>query len=352
MKKKQIRLLINTPSLRLLGGVSNHFLGLNDHWSFKIRYCTVGSRNGFNGLLLLPLDLIKFIIKILVYQPDYILLNPSLQLNALKRDALFLKISKILNQKTIVFFHGWDTRVEYMIDIGKFDLLTKFQKADLFLILASNFKNKLREWGFENPIELTTTKVDNELIKDFKVENKVFSKSLLFLARIEKEKGIYIVLDTFKELLKKHKDLSLTIAGDGSELQNVKKFISNHNLKNVIITGRISGKKLKDVFENNCIYFFPTFHGEGMPTSLLEAMAFGLTIVSRPVGGTIDFFNPKMGKLINSKSAEDFSEVINVFLEDVKLLESISNYNYSYASNNFIASIVVKKIENSILNLK
>ena len=341
----QKKLLINTPSLKLLGGVSNHFMGLNNYWNFKINYCYVGSRNGINGILLLPIDVLKFCLKIVFFQPDYILINPSLQLNALKRDAVFLSISKLFKKNTAIFFHGWDIEIEKLIDNDNYDLLKNYNKADMFFVLASSFKHKLEEWGFKQPINLTTTKVDDLLVSDFKVEKKMITKSILFLARIEKQKGIYIVLKTYKKLKEKHKDLSLTIVGDGNELTNVKKYINENKLNDVKVTGRLSGQSLKDVFINNSLYFFPTYHGEGMPTSLLESMAFGLTIVSRPVGGISDFFKSEMGGLTESKDPEVYFNILNNYLTNENLLKEISIFNHKYAMRNFLASNVVQCLE-------
>ena len=340
------KILINTPSLNLLGGVVNHYLGLKNKWSTNVMYNTVGSRYHIPTVFLFPFDLIKFIIKIIILNPDIIILNPSLMHNALRRDAVFLKFSKILNFKTVVFFHGWDIEMELKIDNKEYNLLKNYSNSDLILVLANDFKIKLREWGFTCPIELTTTKVDDDLISNFDLTKKVNSKSILFLARIEKEKGIYIVLDTYKKLKEIHKDLSLTIVGDGAELNNVKKFVNDNELIDIKITGKLSGQLLKNEFINNNIYFFPTFHGEGMPTSLLEAMAFGLVVISRPVGGTKDFFTPKMGTLTESKDSEVYFKILDSYLSNKNLIKEISVFNYNYAKSNFLASSVAKKIEN------
>lgn len=348
MKQNRKKILINTPSLKLLGGVSNHFMGLNNFWNFKINYCYVGSRNGINGILLLPIDVLKFCLKIIFFQPDYILINPSLQVNALKRDSIFLRVSKLLKKNTIIFFHGWDLEVQKLIDNNKYDLLKNYNKADMFFVLASSFKQKLENWGFKQPINLTTTKVDDLLVSDFIIEKKKITKSILFLARIEKQKGIYLVLKTYKKLKKKYKDLSLTIVGDGNELTNVKKYISENKLNDVKVTGRLSGQSLKDEFIKNSLYFFPTYHGEGMPTSLLEAMAFGLTIVSRPVGGTSDFFKPEMGVLTESKDPEVYFNILDNYFTNENLLKETSTFNHKYAMSNFLASNVVQCLEKSL----
>jgi glycosyltransferase involved in cell wall biosynthesis len=344
------KILINTPCLNKLGGVSNHYIGLKNKWTLNVKYNTIGSRNNIPFFILLPFDLIKFFFKCLIFNPKIVVINPSLQLNALRRDQFYLKISKLLGYQVVVFFHGWDIPVQNMIDAGKFDLYEKYKDCDLILVLAKDFKDKLIKWGFKNPIKLTTTKIDDDLIKHFSIGNKSFNNNILFLSRVEKSKGIFIVLKTFKHLNLKFPNIQLTIAGDGNSLYAAKYYVKKHDIKNVIFLGRISGDKLIKTFENHSIYFFPTYYGEGMPTSLLEAMIFGQVIISRPVGGIKDFFTSDMGYISNSIDPLDFEKIISDYIKSSRISE-IGKYNHKYANNNFLASKVVKVLENYFINL-
>jgi glycosyltransferase involved in cell wall biosynthesis len=94
------------------------------------------------------------------------------------------------------------------------------------------------------------------------------------------------------------------------------------------------------------IYKIQVATKEGMPTSVLEAMAFGLPVISRPVGGIKDFFqNEKMGYLLESKDPAYYYEAIIKLLENKDLCKEIGLYNYSFAKENFMASIIAKNIE-------
>lgn len=87
-----------------------------------------------------------------------------------------------------------------------------------------------------------------------------------------------------------------------------------------------------------------------MPTSVLEAMAFGLPIITRPVGGLSDFFeNEKMGYLVQSLNPNDFAEKIIYLFDNQDSIEEIGEYNYIYAKKHFYASNVALKME-SIFN--
>lgn len=340
-----MKILINTPDINKLGGVANHYKGLKPYWSEDVHYNFIAGRKGIPGSVLLPFDLVIFFFKLLFWRYDVVILNPSLGKTALKRDALFLTIASWFNVKKIVFFHGWSEAVATDISKNSNWFLDRYKKADAFLVLASAFKNQLQSWGIIRSIYLTTTKVDNFLIKDFDVIEKYFNFNLFFLARIELYKGIFTAIEAFILLQQKHPELKFTIAGDGSYLQKAKELIKVKNIKNVIFLGNISGEILIKAFQKSDIYILPT-DGEGMPTTVLEAMAFGLPIITRPVGGLNDFFQEKkMGTLIASKNAEDFAIAIEKLLNDRELLHNISHYNHNYAKQNFMASQVAKNLE-------
>ena len=90
-----------------------------------------------------------------------------------------------------------------------------------------------------------------------------------------------------------------------------------------------------------------------MPTTLLEAMAFGLPVISRPVGGLKDFFeNGRMGFLIDSTDPLDYVEKIDSLISDPDLTMRISEYNSEYARSNFMASKIAPDLESKLANIR
>jgi glycosyltransferase involved in cell wall biosynthesis len=341
-----MKILINTPPPSNIGGVANHYKGLKKYWTEDVCYNYIGGRKGIPGSVIIIFDLLKFIYKCLAIRPHVVVLNPSLGKTAIMRDGLFLRASKFLGYKTVVFFHGWDEKQEAKIDRKPKSFVKKFNKADAFLVLASSFQKKMKEWRITKPIQLTTTKVDDNLICDFDIKDKVYGKKLLFLARIVKEKGIFTTLRSFKKIKERYPQAELTVAGSGKALDGAKSFVKHNSISNVSFTGFITGKKLQKVFRNSDLYLFPTEHGEGMPTSVLEAMAFGLPVISRPVGGMLDFFEEnKMGYLLETTDASNHTEKVIELFENEERLEKIGRYNHKYAKENFLASKVARNLE-------
>lgn len=340
-----MKILINTPYLFLSGGVANHYKGLKPYWNEKVIYNQIGKRTekSGNGIYWLPFDVIKFILKIIFLRPDYVILNPSLGKSAIKRDFMFLKIARFFGRKVAVFFHGFN--IEKIKGMNVEILKNNLNQCECILILAKEFADIVRSWGVTTPIYFTTTKVDNRLVESVDIETKNYcTKNILFLARIEEAKGIYTALDAIKILQEKDQDIKFRIAGTGSELEKAKQYAID-NCINADFLGSVSGDKLINEFKGANIYILPT-HAEGMPTSVLEAMAFGLPVISRPVGGLCDFFKSgRMGELIESHNPQEYAEAIEKYINNPTIVKETSAYNHEYAKEHFLASSVAKAIE-------
>lgn len=347
-----MKLLINHPDLSYIGGVANHYLGLRRYWTADVHYNTVGKRKAFQHLTfpIMLWDVFKFILKLFFYRPDAIILNPSLGARALKRDFLFSRIARWLDYPVVIFLHGFD--LTYAQGVDREWLSRNLNHAALIFVLASTFRDILNSWGVTSPIALTTTKVDNDLLHPIPTGSCINKSErishLLFLARIDRAKGIYESIDTFCLLAKKYADLTLSIVGDGEELESVRHYVSKQRFKDrITICGALRGKALQEAYLNAQLYILPSY-GEGMPTSVLEAMAFGLPVFTRNVGGLIDFFNERMGYMTDSTDPTDFASAIEPYLNNINLYQSVSEYNRRYAQEHFMASQVALDIENSI----
>lgn len=336
--------LILVPPLNLLGGVSGYYNGLKNYWSQNVLYFETFKflNQSKLNLLIVILNILKYIYILITYNPCKIVVNISLKKGFFSKN-IYILISKLFKKKTIVFIHGWDIDYEYMLQSHK---ARHILSCDGFILLSESFKNKLAEYVHKNKIFLTTTKVDDSLVKDYDISNRTGKiETLLFLSRIEKEKGIFVVLDAYNKLITKYPNLKLSIVGDGTALNEVKQLIDKNSIKNVTIHGRLSGNDLIRAFSNADLFILPT-HGEGMPGALLEAMAFGLPIITRPVGGIPDFFkNGEMGILIESLNPNDYAQFIEKLIKDPILTRKISLTNYNYAKEHFLTSIIVKKME-------
>ena len=96
---------------------------------------------------------------------------------------------------------------------------------------------------------------------------------ILFLGRIVPEKGVHYLIEAFKRL---DTDKKLVIAGGASDsaeyYESIKQAATGD--QRIILTGFIEGRELEELYSNAYIYVLPS-DLEGMPMSLLEALAYG-----------------------------------------------------------------------------
>lgn len=339
------KILILTPPLDLLHGVSLHYTGLQSDWKENVIYFEtfkIKNKNILNPILY-GFNLLKFIFKLVFFKPDTTVINVSLKNGFFSKNRYLTIIKYLSRAKKITFIHGWDVESEGLLLENKGQFLLK--NSDSLIVLANEFKTKLINCGYKNEIFVTTTKVDNELIKEFD-ENRIrFNiRTFLFVSRIEKYKGIYEAIELFVSLKKDYENIQLLIIGDGSELSKVKDYINRHEYKDIHILGRLSGNQLAQKYYESDILLLPSY-SEGIPAVILEAMSFGLIIATTPVGGIVDFFDENMGIFLDRDNPISNVDRIRTIMKDEHQINYISNYNFNYSRTNFLSSKVAGKLE-------
>lgn len=138
----------------------------------------------------------------------------------------------------------------------------------------------------------------------------------LFLGRIGERKGVYDLL----EVLRSHREALqgkyvLELGGDG-ETDELQRLISQYDLEeSVKFIGFVTGKHKKRRLQEADVYLLPSYN-EGLPISILEAMSFGLPIISTNVGGIPEVVVPnKNGLLIEPGDHNAIFEAIKFFTD-------------------------------------
>jgi len=344
-------MLIVVSSFSELGGVSNHHMGLKSYWKLDVAYEFYGKRYSIPAIFLFVFDLLKYTIKLCFGKYDIVMINPSLRRYQLFRDGIYLILAKLFNKKVITFIHGWDKNLANHFIEKPNPFYKVYNKSDIIYVLCNEFKTKLLKIGLKSNILLTTTKVSDSLVKEFNINKRSgIIKDILFLGRVVKNKGIFETIEIFQILIQKNPELTLTVVGDGKNLKESKDYVKRLKLNNVNFVGKKMNDEIIPFFEKADLYLLPTTHGEGMPTSVLESMAFGLPVITRPVGGTVDFFREgEMGYLIKSLNPQDYVNKISTLINNPNQTKKISKHNFIYAKSNFLASLVTKKMEGEIL---
>lgn len=357
MKTKKV--LIVAAHLGCPGGVSGYYNVLGLHEDDNIDYFAVNTANPQPVLATffrLVVNYIRFFYKLIAHRYELIHVNPSLTRNSFYRDAVFIFLAQITGKKVLVFFHGWEDHYEEIVKSSRlksFIFRSTYAKADKIIVLSRVFKDKLLGLGVsaEKEFFIETTVADPQYLNEFSLTKKIESfeskLEILFLSRMEKEKGIYIALDAFNDFLAKYpgKAVSFVIAGDGPELPLVKKYVSERKIPHIRFTGYVRDQMKKDVLLSSHIMLFPTYYGEGLPVCILEAMLYGMPIISRINAGIGDVVEQNVnGYLTESVEPAVFTDYLTKIALNKDLYNQMANNNHRVALEKYTTPIIRKRV--------
>lgn len=124
---------------------------------------------------------------------------------------------------------------------------------------------------FSNPISDNILKHE----KRFKSEK---IKNIVAVGRLEEQKNYYMLIDAFSKVEKNKGNLTLNIYGEGSKYEELKRYIKDIGMENnIFLCGRCNNVGV--VLEQSDLFILSSI-AEGMPNSLMEAMAVGLPCIS------------------------------------------------------------------------
>jgi len=336
------KIIITGPFLEN-GGVAQFVKSLTPLFGQRVIVFQRGKRNAENrfGFIFPFIDIFRFLLFIKKIKPEKVVINSSLANVGIFRDGFFIHISKAFGIKTILYIHGFEEKALSKKSLIKFG----YFKADKIFVLSSIFKNMLIQLGYSksisvsyNPISEDLIDTPTDIIKELKKNDSI---KILMMSRIEKSKGIFIGLEAIKAL--QSYKVELHIAGTGPDLEKAKEYVKEYRLQKVYFHGFITGKKKKELLGRSHILLFPTFHNEGLPINILESLAMGLYVITRPVAGIIDLSKSYHLLLNDSLASVDFKNNI-VNLLETGLPEAEIKENQNKAKVDFSPKTIFDKV--------
>ena len=209
------------------------------------------------------------------------------------------------------------------------------KNVDIFVAVSSEIRDDLIKDGFNTGKIFKTTNFilpdifypernagkRREIKKKLNVDN---NKTIItFSGRIVPRKRIDILLKAIHEVLKTRNDIQLIILGEGELREKLQRMTAELGIAEyVFFKGFISN--ILDYLQITDIFVF-TSDKEGMPNSLLEAMACRLPVIATEIGGVVDLIeNRENGLLIKPGDVTGLKDAILNLLENIQLSEKIA----------------------------
>lgn len=155
---------------------------------------------------------------------------------------------------------------------------------------------------------------------------------VLFVGRLVPEKGIHVLIEAFRLLMKRGTKVSARIVGStgfghnksSDYVDGMKKDLPS----NVHFAEYASGEKLAEEFRQATIFCCPSIWNEPFGMVNVEAMATRLPVVATAVGGIPEIFSEGGGILVRPGSAEDLAEAIETLVKNPARREELAEQGY------------------------
>lgn len=354
----KLKVLVISPRPYGGGGVAHFVDVLTRHLGsgIEVESFLVGRRDDRLGSLFRPVlpvyDALRLAVRLLRRRHDVYHLNPSLLPLSVLRDGLFLIVLRIFRRPgLLVFFHGWNADFYQRIRNSRiWSALFRFAygNASRILVLASAFKHEIEALGLPSgTVRVMTTMFEGNAFRQVSRSRNDAEVRVLFLSRLVAAKGVYQLLEAFRELSLSHSNCRLIMAGDGPEGQGARAWCLRHGLQErVRFPGYVKGNEKAQLLADSDIFVLPTSHGEGCPIALLEAMAAQLPVIVTAKGGIPDIVCPDVnGIVLESPASEAIRAALERLVNDSELRSVMGGKNKIDAWHRYEAAIVTARVE-------
>jgi glycosyltransferase involved in cell wall biosynthesis len=153
---------------------------------------------------------------------------------------------------------------------------------------------------------------------------------LLFVAQLEERKGAPYLIEACKLLSESGLDYECILIGDGAQKQLAQDLIDKYLLENrVKLVGALPQEKIKSYLDSADIFVLPCIVAsdgdvDGIPVSLMEAMAMEIPTVSTRVSGIPELIiDGKSGILVDQKDEVALGNAIQNLIGDPELRKTL-----------------------------
>lgn len=154
------------------------------------------------------------------------------------------------------------------------------------------------------------------------------------VARLDLQKGFEYLLKAVRELRSGFPTLKVVIVGEGPDRRTIEDMIQQYGLQsNVTLAGQQSD--MPGVYASMDVFVLPSLN-EGLPMTILEAMAASKPVVATKVGAVSGVIkNGENGLLVNPGQVDGLRDAIARLLSDPVLCRGMGTAGHQWVSQNY-----------------
>jgi len=222
------------------------------------------------------------------------------------------------------------------------------------IIAVSNYMKKILLPYYKKPLQLI--QLNNFITEEyFKNIHKKVPKArdkfiIIFIGRLQKQKGVHLLIEAFRQLA--YRNVELWIIGDGEESSSLKRAAGQDS--HIHFWGRLNHKDLASYLEKADVLVAPSLCPETFGIVLIEAMAYGIPIIASRIGAFTEIIaDNENGILIQPGNVDYIRYALEEIIANETLYSEISKNNINKAKEYSLVIHGQKLIEiyGSILGL-
>lgn len=211
-----------------------------------------------------------------------------------------------------MYLHGW-LRIYHLVD--RFIVPNRFMETKL---LGAGYPAR-KIVRLLNPLDLS------EYVPSYE-----FGDYILYFGRIDPEKGVMTLLQAMKRLA----NLKLIVVGDGTQFEEISRWVGDNTVDNVELVGAKWGEALMPYLSQARLVVVPSTWYEPSPMVIYQALAMGKPVIGSNVGGIPDLLTQETGLLFEPGDVEDLVDKIESLAFAPKRLRSMGRAARRWAEVN------------------
>jgi glycosyltransferase involved in cell wall biosynthesis len=315
------------PSLDAISGVSTHvrmLLASDLPRDFELLHFQVGSEGRAESA---PQKVMRFVLSpfqlalvLLRTGAEVVHMNVSLDSKSYWRDLVYSIVARLLGRRIVNQIHGGPMPQDFFRGNAFLTwLLRRFLvSSDVVTVLSSRELTAYRKFDLRINVYLVPNAIDPVGLADrIRPYNTAGPLRLVYVGRLLRTKGLFEIVDALAELKRAGRQFRLSIAGGGPDQGELMTALERSGLgHHVEFFGGVFAEEKRRLWLNSDLFVFPT-HKEGLPYSLLEAMAAGCVPITTPVAAIPDVMrNGEHGLFVPVKDAGALARAVAALDDD------------------------------------
>lgn len=326
------------PGFGAKGGIASvvkGYRGSELEQKFNIHYIETYCDGGKAAKLLKALGAyLCFARELILFRPDLIHIHSSFGAS-FYRKLPFIWLGSLLKIPVVNHIHGSELERFYQdaSPIGKKLKKAALQSCAAVIALTDSWKTR-----FEDTFALQNVAVVKNYGRIIPPSADREEHTVLFMGFLSRLKGCMDIPEIASYVKREIPEVRFVLAGSGSgeDVAKIHELAEQYGVQeNLFFPGWIIDGEKDRMLHKAAVFFLPSYT-EGMPMSILEAMGYGLPIVSTNVGGIPQLVQQEEnGYLCQPGDVQSFADALIRLLQDPQLREEMGKRSLDIVQTGF-----------------